>query len=207
MTTEQKKTRSEIKREAIIEAAQQAFTECGVAATSMDKIAEQAQVSKRTVYNHFKTKEELVMHLVNRLWEESLARPTLEYDADRDLQSQLTELLLGEINQMAQQVNIDVARMAIGHLFYDTTGMSQEMQRLKDSETAILRWIKAAKLDGRLEVSAPLFASEQIWHLMKGHCFWSHIIGNLPPLPESDRLHLAKETALMFLARYQTDKS
>ena len=58
------RTRSDAKREAIIQAATQAFQEYGVNGTSMDKLAELANVSKRTVYNHFATKEDLVMHLV-----------------------------------------------------------------------------------------------------------------------------------------------
>ena len=47
------------KREAIIQAAIEAFRADGFEATSMDKIAAKAEVSKRTVYNHFPSKEEL----------------------------------------------------------------------------------------------------------------------------------------------------
>ena len=51
------RTRSDVKRDAIIQAAKQAFQEFGVNGTSMDKLAELANVSKRTVYNHFSAKE------------------------------------------------------------------------------------------------------------------------------------------------------
>ncbi|WP_231877395.1 TetR/AcrR family transcriptional regulator, partial [Oleiphilus sp. HI0043] len=44
--SEKSKSRSELKREAIIDAARKAFKEYGVDATSMDKLAEIAQVSK-----------------------------------------------------------------------------------------------------------------------------------------------------------------
>jgi TetR/AcrR family transcriptional regulator of autoinduction and epiphytic fitness len=69
MMNKRLKNRSELKREAIIEAARSVFKEFGVKATSMDKLAEIAQVSKRTVYNHFSAKEELVMYLVTDLWQ------------------------------------------------------------------------------------------------------------------------------------------
>ncbi|WP_083880077.1 TetR/AcrR family transcriptional regulator [Aliiglaciecola lipolytica] len=52
-----KKTRSELKHEAILRGAVKAFKEFGVNDTSIYKIAEVAQVSKRTVYNHFASKE------------------------------------------------------------------------------------------------------------------------------------------------------
>lgn len=50
--------RSAKKREQILQAAGKLFIEVGYA-VSMDQIAEAAQVSKQTVYAHFKTKDEL----------------------------------------------------------------------------------------------------------------------------------------------------
>ncbi len=47
------------KRGAIVEAARQAFLENGYAQTSMDRIAETAGVSIKTVYRHFENKDDL----------------------------------------------------------------------------------------------------------------------------------------------------
>ena len=74
--------RSDKKREAIIQAATQAFQEFGVNGTSMDKLAELANVSKRTVYNHFSTKEDLVMHLIKEQWQSALVDICLLYTSD-----------------------------------------------------------------------------------------------------------------------------
>lgn len=52
------------KREAILEAAKKVFLEVGFGAASMDAIANEAQVSKQTVYNHFGSKEELFAAMV-----------------------------------------------------------------------------------------------------------------------------------------------
>jgi|TARA_B100000676_G_C17445018_1_gene516105 TetR/AcrR family transcriptional regulator of autoinduction and epiphytic fitness len=72
------RTLSDLKREAIIQAATQAFQEFGVKGASMDKLAELANVSKRTVYNHFSTKEDLVMHLVTEQWQSAIMNITAE---------------------------------------------------------------------------------------------------------------------------------
>ena len=88
------RTRSDIKREAIIQAATQAFQEFGVNGTSMDKLAELANVSKRTVYNHFSTKEELVMHLVTQQWQTAILNINKKYDATLPLDEQLEDLIL-----------------------------------------------------------------------------------------------------------------
>src|SRR5260221_9507728 len=47
------------KRGAIVEAARQAFLQNGYAQTSMDRIAETAGVSIKTVYRHFENKDDL----------------------------------------------------------------------------------------------------------------------------------------------------
>lgn len=54
-----KRSKNEAKRQQILDAAINLFTEQGYAATSMDLIAKNADVSKQTVYSHFGSKDEL----------------------------------------------------------------------------------------------------------------------------------------------------
>ena len=49
------------KRAQIIDAARRCFYEQGITATGVDTIAEAAGVSKRTLYNHFASKDDLVL--------------------------------------------------------------------------------------------------------------------------------------------------
>ncbi len=96
------RTRSDIKREAIIQAATQAFQEFGVNGTSMDKLAELANVSKRTVYNHFSTKEELVMHLVTQQWQTAMHRWLKDAKADNKLAFDDLERVVDEIDSLVK---------------------------------------------------------------------------------------------------------
>ena len=57
------------KRAAIINAAIIEFRQSGYEATSMDRLAASAGVSKRTVYNHFPSKEALFAQIIQQLWE------------------------------------------------------------------------------------------------------------------------------------------
>ncbi|MFQ3323991.1 MAG: TetR/AcrR family transcriptional repressor of mexJK operon [Pseudomonadales bacterium] len=65
MTNDNKKTsskgrsKSQVKRSAIIAAAAELFMEQGFDSTTMDDIANSADVSKQTVYSHFQSKEAL----------------------------------------------------------------------------------------------------------------------------------------------------
>lgn len=64
------------KREQILEALQRCFYENGITATGVDSVAAAAGVSKRTLYNHFPTKDDLVLHYVE--WREDRWRERLD---------------------------------------------------------------------------------------------------------------------------------
>ncbi|MBO1897935.1 TetR/AcrR family transcriptional regulator [Shewanella sp. BF02_Schw] len=201
MNTE-KQTRSQIKRAAIIEAARTTFKELGVAATSMDKLAEVAGVSKRTVYNHFATKEALVMTLMTDLWQQALSQPSVVYDSHQPLAEQLQQLVRFDMDYIQSEEHVEVSRMVIGHLFY-TTEMQEELQKVIKEETAILRWIKAATLDGRLTVKNVELAQTEVQSLIKGQCFWPLIFQVEEPLNEQQKDDIAASIVTMFLCRYQ----
>lgn len=64
------------KRAQILEAAQRCFYERGITATGVDAVAEAAGVSKRTLYNHFPSKDALLLSYVE--WRDAEWRTRLE---------------------------------------------------------------------------------------------------------------------------------
>lgn len=65
------------KRDLILVAAARCFYRDGITATGVDAIASEAGVSKRTLYNHFPSKDDLVLAYVERVdeaWRATLAR-------------------------------------------------------------------------------------------------------------------------------------
>ena len=198
----EKQTRSQLKRAAIIEAARTTFKSLGVTATSMDKLAEVAGVSKRTVYNHFATKEALVMTLMTDLWEQALSQPTVAYDAHQPLEAQLQQLVRDDMDYLQSKEHIEVSRMLIGHLFY-TTEMQKELQKVIKEENAILRWIKAATQDERLSVTDVDQAQAELQSLIKGQCFWPLIFQVEEPLNDEQKQQIAANITAMFLCRYK----
>ncbi|WP_444887253.1 TetR/AcrR family transcriptional regulator [Microbulbifer sp. JMSA008] len=201
--SEKKPTRSEIKRQAIIDAAKQAFQELGVQGTSMDELAARAQVSKRTVYNHFASKEALVMFLIGELWQQATQSPGCDYNPDSDLYAQLHTLLALEIKTICNPQYIELNRMAFDYFFHQPEALRQEMEKYKAHETGVQRWIKAAAADGRLKPLDPEIASGQIHNLIKGSCFWPQMLQLSGPPSSTEQAALAERTAEMFLSHYQ----
>ncbi|MBL8035019.1 MAG: TetR/AcrR family transcriptional regulator, partial [Leptospiraceae bacterium] len=77
------------KRESILTAAIAVFIEEGFEQASMDRIAERAEASKRTVYNHFESKESLFMAVLQKIGKECAPVTAIRYDAKLSLESQL----------------------------------------------------------------------------------------------------------------------
>ncbi|MCL1112233.1 MULTISPECIES: TetR/AcrR family transcriptional regulator [Shewanella] len=201
--TQEKQTRSQIKRAAIIEAARTTFKALGVTATSMDKLAEEAGVSKRTVYNHFATKEALVMTLMTDLWKKALSHPSEPYHPNKPLAPQLQQLVRDDIEYIQSEEHIEVSRMVIGHLFY-ASEMQKEIKKIIKEENAISRWIKAANKDGRINVDDIEQAQDQVHSLIKGQCFWPLIFQMNEPFTDKEKDQHAAEIVKVFLCRYQT---
>lgn len=198
--SEVKKTCSELKREAIFEAAKKAFVEFGVKGASMDKIAELAQVSKRTVYNHYATKEALVMHIMSCLWRQATVQVDCHYQKETPLAEQLEALLLAEARLLCSQDYLDLSRVAFGHFFYSPDLLKKEMVKYSAQETALYRWLKAAKEDGKLTISDIEFANSQLHNLVKGSCFWPQLLQIAPILDEQQLKLIATQTAALFLS-------
>lgn len=197
-----KKTRSELKREAIINAAKKAFIKDGVKSTSMDKISELAQVSKRTVYNHFETKEALVMHIMSEMWRKSTIQPDFKYLPNTPLHDQLSSILLAEAKMFSSKENLELSRVAFGHFFYNPEALQKEMGKLSARETTLFQWLEAAVEDNKLKPMDFEFANGQLHNMIKGHCFWPLLL-NIGHIIEHEKLeNIADETAAMFLSHY-----
>ncbi|NHI02004.1 TetR/AcrR family transcriptional regulator [Oceanimonas sp. MB9] len=200
---EKKPTRSELKRRAILQAAQRAFQEKGVHNTSMDELAALAEVSKRTVYNHFASKEALIMALMTELWQQATLCAGEEYDAAAELQPQLSKLLESEIGAICSREYIELNRVAFEHFFHQPEAIRQQVEKLSANETGIARWLKAASADGRLRELDRNIAGQQLQNLIKGNCFWPQLLQVAPLLDARERHELAERTAALFLSHYQ----
>lgn len=87
-------SRKERSRTQILEAADSCFGNIGFAATSMAQIADKAGLTRKTVYNLFRSKDDIVEQLIER--KEALAEPLYraQIDAGEDALNMLNTILL-----------------------------------------------------------------------------------------------------------------
>jgi len=190
------------KRLAILQAAIEEFRGNGFEATSMDRIAATAGVSKRTVYNHFPSKDALFAEILLQLWEKSTALIDLPYRPDRPLREQLLELLLQKLRMLDDANFIDLARVAIAETIHSPQRAQDMVARMGDKEEGVTIWIRAALADGKLKPLDPVFAAHQIQGLVKSFAFWPQITMGAPPLTKDMQEKVAASAVDMFLGCY-----
>ena len=190
------------KRAAIIDAAVVEFRQAGYEATSMDRVAASAGVSKRTVYNHFPSKEALFAQIIQQLSEQIAEGLDLAYRRDRSLREQLLELVSQKLRLLHDQNFADLARVAIAAGIHSPERAREMVARMGDREEGLTVWIRAAAADGTLKTKDPVFASMQLQGLVKGFAFWPQIALGQAPLTRAEQQQVAETSVDMFLAQY-----
>ena len=107
----QLKVRDKSKKRAIIlEGAIDVFIDMGYELASMDKIAEVAGVSKRTVYNHFGSKENLFQVIIENFLAQRQNLKTIRYDSEKPIEEQLLAFINAEIFLIDSPKRIGLSR-------------------------------------------------------------------------------------------------
>ena len=190
------------KRAAIVNAAVEEFIASGYDATSMDRIAARAGVSKRTVYNHFENKEALFAAILHRLWDASETGDAPAYSTDEPLRAQLLALLTRKLRLLNDEAFFKLARVAIAAGIHSPERARDMVARLGEREEDLTVWIRKAAADGRLSVPDPVFAGQQLHGIVKGFAFWPQVTMGQPTLTKNEQKKVAEAAADMFLARY-----
>lgn len=188
------------KRQAIVDAAIAEFRSTGFESTSMDKIAATAGVSKRTVYNHFPSKDELFAQILHELWTSIASMPPPPYDPSRPLREQLLELLTKKMEMLQDGYFLDLARVAIAEAIHSPDRAQEMVARLSVKEEAVTTWLRAAQADGKFTKADPVLASQMLQGNLKTFAFWPQVTLNQPPLDAETQRKVVEATVEMFLA-------
>lgn len=192
--------RSDAKRTAIVVAATAAFLAQGYEAASMDAIAADARVSKRTVYNHFPSKRDLFRAVTQRLYAGLLDADAFSAPADEPPSAALPRLARTILKHLRQPEVRGLLRLVIA-----------EQQRIPELAAEfhgagkgpaiglVERYFAEAHERGRLVVPDPLLAAQQFLGAVKESLFWPALIG-LPTRADEDAV--IEAATAMILQRY-----
>jgi AcrR family transcriptional regulator len=173
------------RREAILDVAEEVFLEEGFAAASMSTIAARLGGSKGTLYNYFKSKDELFEAYVLRRCVLNLDHIyNLPAEGDQ-VEETLTRLGRAYLQRVLAEQNLRHFRIIvaeaerspeIGRAFYEA-GPARGAERLAER---IGQWTAL----GRLEVDDPLLAAHQFTGLCQNRYFKQRLCNAVPELTE-----------------------
>lgn len=193
------------KRNEILDAATAAFRRDGYESTSMDSIAEQAGASKRTVYNHFGSKETLFRAVVDRMMETVRASKRVKFDPERSAREQLQSFARAKVAPLKTQ-GLDLVHVVLGVFVRDPEFACDAMKaQSEDNHLAI--WLRDATAHEVVSVQDHEAVAELFWGMVSGTLFWPQVLFGVFEPDHEDRL--IGEVVDTFLARFgvQTKES
>ncbi len=193
---------SDKKRLQILDTAEDLFHRQGVEHTSMDQLAIEANVSKRTVYNHFATKEVLFKAITDRMITRLTEGRSLQFDPSQTVAEQLQKIAEDEVAMLSSDTFLRMARIAMLQMLKEP----ELAQTMNNSPMGCKRYLEAFLTDatsaGALKVDDVEFASHQFIYHLKAFAFYPALFGLHQP--SADELKkIVSESVKMFLARYQ----
>lgn len=168
----------------------------------MDKIAETAGVSKRTVYNHFCSKEGLFDEIVNLLFKLLSESVDATYTPGAPLEPQLVHLIEQKMALYSCSKFLRLSKMVMAELIHRPEKAHELACNIEKRQHGVLVWIDAACEDGKLTIQDTKFASHQLEGLIKSFAYWPQISIGKPTLTEQEQKMVAESSAKMFLAYY-----
>lgn len=190
------------KHEQIFQAAADEFREKGFHDASMDRISARAGASKRTVYKHYASKENLFQELIRRHWSQFAATLDVSYEKDRDIRDQLMELGQAEGKLLASAEVMATTRLIMSELLRNPE-LAEENQEKTDFRASFEIMLRDATADGKLRVDDPQKAAEEFIGLIKSKAFWPVVFG-APVVTPEEMASIVESSVEMIMARYGT---
>lgn len=187
------------KRDAILEAAVREFRRVGYRSARMDDIAARARVSKRTVYNHFSSKELLFQEISSKFTERVIGAMALRFDSQKSLQEQMEYLAHRYIEVVSDQNFMGLARLVLREKMGQPGLASEKFERIRRGENGLADWIREASEHGAFHSSNPNRDARRFGALLAEFAFWPQLFAGVGPPSGEEREKAVKETVEFFL--------
>ena len=194
-----KKRDTSLKRKAIMEGAVKVFTKNGFDASSMDHIAEVAGVSKRTVYNHFPSKEILFQAIVADFLKQRDEIKPIRYASVLSLEEQLKEFAKAELFLINDPVRRGLSKLFTSVFLMDID-FGKKTRSQFEPHKAFVIWLNSAKEDQKLNFQSPELAARIFYGMVEGCLTYSALFTDGASLKNADSL--LDEIISTFLSRY-----
>lgn len=168
-----KKRDTSKKKEEILDGAIEAFREFGYDAVNMDQIAEKAGASKRTLYNHFCSKEDLLQAVISRYLNSYQKRKEgIYFQKEENLQVQLSRFIDAEVYLVNSPQRMTLAKVLTSIFLWNSELAVKTQKRFNQKEDPLRVWLQEASRSKKLSVKDPAKTAELFHSLVQGAITW-----------------------------------
>ncbi|AZN32198.1 TetR/AcrR family transcriptional regulator [Pseudoalteromonas sp. Xi13] len=193
---------SEKKRINILQAAEQLFFEKGVEHTSMDQVAAKAGASKRTVYNHFATKEELFQAILTTMLAKINHGDVIHFNKNQPIDLQLTAIAEQEVAMLTSPDFLRLAKIAFMQMLQEPQLAKSLSNNTMGCMTYLEGFLEQAKIAGVLKGDELNVAAKQFVFQLKSFVFYPLLYG-FETVTEQQNNKVIEQTVSLFLAKYK----
>lgn len=176
------------------------FAQKGMVATTMEAIAKRANVSKRTLYKHYSSKDALFDAVVSLLLARIASLCCVAYDAERDVAVQLKYLAQLSVSLSADEDYLRLSKIVIIESMRSQSRAKKLDEQFKNCEAGLQVWFIQAKEAGVLGEYDPRFIAALFFGGIKKLTFWDQAIRWQPALPADELEQFIAQTCLLFSA-------
>lgn len=192
------------KRARILQAAKAIFLKSGYHGTSMNQIAQEAGVTKLTVYNHFQDKVNLFICAITETCEETLCTKQFDLDTSADFYQTLFIVC-----SRALQIIYSPEALKLDHVLLELAAEQNPLalQFFEASHTRMENQLaeffqKAAQL-GFIQADDPIYQTELLLTLLLGVRHHKVLLG-ITAAPNAQELEqIIREAINLFLLKYR----
>lgn len=196
------RTKSETRRQAIVDVAREVFQDCGFESASMSQIAAHLGGSKATLYSYFNSKEELFAEVTHQFAADHFHEIFATLDANAEVTPTLQSFgqrflnLICRADLLAAHRNLfaEANKSEIGKIFYERGPLCG----LK----MISSYLEQCMALGKFRASDPFVGAQQLIALLKAEIFDKLLFGLDTQLTSEDLALRAQRAVDTFVRAY-----
>lgn len=193
---------AEKKRKNILAAAVEEFRQHGFEGARTTRIAKLAEVSSRTLYKHFASKEALFEAIIELVVTETGAIPSSKFDPTRPVKDQLIAALTTYIDAITQEDYLGLNRMIMSEYLRNPVLARRIFAQAEMHNNPVQAVVSGAIADGKLRECDPQYATEQLTASAKAFFFWPKFL--IGQDVADNAAETMQDCVEMFLSHYKT---
>jgi TetR/AcrR family transcriptional regulator of autoinduction and epiphytic fitness len=189
------------KRNMIIQGATKAFMEHGYKNVSMDLIAKYADVSKKTIYNHFMSKENVILTIITEYLDGKSILKEISYDSSKSIEDQLMLFANAELYLVNTPEKLGLARVLTLTFIEERVLARRMVMKFEPNHLKFINWLKEAIIDNKLVVEDLEQAASVFYSLIEGGITYPALFQKELNIKHSQIV--LEEAIVTFLCRYR----